>query len=140
MIKMLCRTVSAFFLLSMLLACSTPLQPSGKLGKLSRDDFMSGLRWKRYQVAASLMLPEHRQEFMNTFSRLKDIHIVDVRLVNMQGYDENRRFDTTMEMDYYLLPSVTIKTFSFDQSWELRDNVEQAPAGYFIVTPFPPFP
>ncbi len=107
---------------------------------MSRDDFMNALRWKRYQVAASLMQPEYAQEFLKTFRTLKDIHIVDVRLLDIKRSAEGWRFDTTMEMDYYLLPSVTVKTFSFDQTWEFFSGEGSKEQAYFIVTPFPDFP
>jgi len=43
-------------------------------------------------------------------------------------------------MDYYLLPSVSVKTFRFEQSWEFFGGDDQPQNGYFIVTPFPKFP
>ena len=105
---------------------------------MSRDDFMNAMRWKRYNVAAGLMQPEYAEEFLKTFRALKDIHIVDVRLIDVKRSAEGHRFDTTIEMDYYLLPSVTVKTFSFDQGWEFfgDENTE----AFFIVSPFPEFP
>ena len=127
-------------LLLLLVACSVPTHPPAKLGELSRDDFMGAMRWKQFKVAANLMQPEYRPEFMKTFSAIKDIHIIDVRLIDMQPSDENRRFETTIEMDYYLLPSVTVKTFQFEQTWELFDDENSPQQGFFIVTPFPDFP
>jgi hypothetical protein len=101
---------------------------------------MNAMRWKRFQVAASLMQPEHRGKFMETFKELKDLHIVDVRLVDLKTLAEGRRFETSMEMDYYLLPSVSVKTFNFDQSWVFFDAEDSIVKGFFIVTPFPDFP
>ncbi len=46
----------------------------------------------------------------------------------------------SVEMDYYLLPSVTIKTFSFDQTWLYFDGEDSEPKGFFVTTPFPDFP
>ena len=116
------------------------LKHRAELGELSRDDFMNGMRWKQFKVAASHMLPEHRQDFMRTFAKAKDIHVVDVRLMDQQTAMENRRFETTIEMDYYLVPSVTVKTFGFDQTWEYFEGEDSPRQGFFIVTPFPEFP
>ena len=116
------------------------LQQTAKLGEMSRDDFMDAMRWKQFDVAGNLMLPEHRKQFMKTFMPLKDIHIIDVRLTYLQSSEENRRFEMSVEMDYYLLPSVTIKTFSFDQTWLYFDGEDSAPEGFFVTTPFPDFP
>lgn len=123
-----------------LVACAAPIQPTAKLGELSRDDFMAAMRWKRFQVAASLMEPEFRKDFLTTFAALKEIHITDIRLIDMQPSDQNRRFKTSIEMDYYLPPSVTVKTFQFDQTWVFYGEEGQPLQGYFIATPFPDFP
>ena len=92
-----------------LLACSSHLDKSvNEVAELSRNDFMNALRWKQYKVAADFMLPENRKDFLATFNKLKDIHITDVRLLDLQETAEVRRFETSIEMDYYLLPSVSV--------------------------------
>ncbi len=129
-------------LLALLLAgCfGQPQAPPEKLDEMSRKDFMAALRWKQYPVAATLMKPEYREDFLATFNALKDIHIVDVRMIDLQTVQESRRFETTLEMDYYLLPSVTVKTFRFKQTWVYFDGEDPALQGFLVVTPFPPFP
>ena len=135
--KMLCSLV----LVLILVACSSIMQESTtKLAELSRDDFMNAMRWKQFDVAGSLMLPEHRKNFMKTFVPLKDINIVDVRIIYLQPSEENRRFETTLEIEYFLLPSVTIKTFSFDQTWVYFEGEDPTNQGFLITTPFPDFP
>ena len=71
---------------------------------------------------------------------MKDIDITDVKLADLQIYDEGQRFETTVEMEYYLLPSVTVKTFRFDQTWLFFAGADPAHQGFFIATPFPDFP
>lgn len=134
------KTLCGFTLVSILFACASQVTPSAKLGGKYREDFNSALRWKQFKVAASHMQPEFREEFLATFDELRDIHIVDVRVVDVQSFEENRRLETTLEMDYYLLPSVTVKTFRFNQSWEFRGGEDLSQAGYVIVSPFPEFP
>ena len=145
MIFNLCKRLCCFALILMLISCGIQqkfeLQQAAKLGELSRDDFTNAMRWKQFDVAGSLMLPEHRKHFMKTFMPLtKEIHIIDVRLTYLQSSEENHRFEMTVEMDYYLLPSVTIKTFSFDQTWLYFDGEGSTPEGFFVTTPFPDFP
>lgn len=136
-LKVIC---SSAILLS-LLACSSQLdKPVGEIGELSRDDFMNALRWKQYKVAAEFMLPENRKDFLNTFNKLKDIHITDVRLLDLRETAEGRRFETSMEMDYYLLPSVSLKTFSFEQTWVYFSGEKSPQTGFVIITSFPNFP
>jgi hypothetical protein len=138
--KLLMR-LCVLVLASSLLACGGHMQtPPDKLDEMSRDDFMSAMRWSQYQVAASLMKPEYREDFLNTFNALKDLHIVDVRLIDLKTFQEDRRFETTIEMDYYLLPSITVKSFQFKQTWVFFEGEDQALQGFLIVTPFPEFP
>lgn len=138
------KRLLCFVLVLMLAACAVQQKLEYKqvteLGESSRDDFMKSMRWKRFKIAASLVTPEHRQDFMTTFRPLKDIHITDVRLANLQPAADGRRFETSIEMDYYLLPSVTVKTFRFDQTWVYSDGDGSTPKGFFITTPFPEFP
>jgi hypothetical protein len=132
--------------LILILACLTALfscnrlYPPEKQGQAAVDDFIYALRWKQFNAAAGFMLPEYRQAFLDRFKDLKDLTIVDVRLIETTLSEEGRRAETVIDMDYYLLPSVTIKTFRFDQTW-----VYFAPEGTIkgdarIITPFPPFP
>ncbi|MBE0574754.1 MAG: hypothetical protein IH613_02550 [Desulfuromonadales bacterium] len=135
-----CRLLCSFMLVLLLAACSSHVQPPAELGEMSRNDFMTAMRWKNFKAAASHLQPEHRQAFMKTFTSLKDIDITDVRLADLQIYDEGQRFETTVVMEYYLLPSVTVKTFSFDQTWLFFAGADPAHQGFFIATPFPDFP
>lgn len=134
------RKLCCLALLLILAACSSHVLPLGRIGEMSRDDFMEALRWKRYAIAASHLQPELRQPFVSTFTALKDIHITDVRLVDLKMKEGSPDFETRMEMDYYLLPSVTLKTFHFQQSWVYFAGPDPARQGFQIVSPFPPFP
>lgn len=135
------KTLCSVCLVFLLLACSSHIQPSADLAKRFRDDFTSALRWKQYKVAAGHMQEEkHRKEFLARFDELRDLHIVDVKLLDVQSSDAEQRFDTDIEMEYYLPPSVTLKTFRFQQSWEFNQGENPMKQGYFIVTPFPDFP
>ena len=135
--KVLCSSAILFSLL----ACGSSFDKSvNAVGEMSRDDFMNALRWKQYKVAAEFMLPENRKDFLATFNKLKDIHITDVRLLDLQETAEGRRFETSIEMDYYLLPSVSVKTFSFDQDWVYFAGEDSSQKGFRIITSFPDFP
>ena len=134
------KKLCGFVLVSMLVACSGHIQSPTTLAELSRDEFMDAMRWKRFEVAASLMLPEHRKDFMKTFMPLKDFQVTDVKIISLQPSDENRRFEMTIEMEYYLMPSVTVKTFSFDQTWVYFDGDDPTQQGFLITTSFPDFP
>ena len=141
MILNVIKILGSAAILFSLLACSSHLdKPVTEVAEMSRDDFMNALRWKQYKVAAEFMLPENRKDFLATFRKLKDIHITDVRLLNLQETAEGRRFETSIEMDYYLLPSVSVKTFSFTQDWVYFAGEDSSQKGFRIITSFPDFP
>lgn len=134
------KAICVFTLISILFACGTHISPSPKLAELHHKDFTKALRWKQFKVAASHIDEEYRKAFLETFNEVKDIDIVDVRLNDIQFFEDNNRFETSIEMDYILLPSVTLKTFRFDQTWEFKEGANQSYGGYVITTPFPEFP
>lgn len=141
MILNVMKVLGSAAILFSLLACSSHLdKPVTEVAEMSRDDFMNALRWKQYKVAAEFMLPENRKDFLATFRKLKDIHITDVRLLDLQETAEGRRFETSIEMDYYLLPSVSVKTFSFTQDWVYFAGEDSSQKGFRIITSFPDFP
>ena len=141
MILNVMKVLGSAAILFSLLACSSHLdKPVTEVAEMSRDDFMNALRWKQYKVAAEFMLPENRKDFLATFRKLKDIHITDVRLLDLQETAEGRRFETSIEMDYYLLPSVSLKTFSFTQDWVYFAGEDSSQKGFRIITSFPDFP
>ncbi|MDH3809970.1 MAG: hypothetical protein OES29_15230 [Desulfuromonadales bacterium] len=141
MILNVMKVLGSAAILFSLLACSSHLdKPVTEVAEMSRDDFMNALRWKQYKVAAEFMLPENRKDFLATFRKLKDIHITDVRLLDLQETVEGRRFETSIEMDYYLLPSVSVKTFSFTQDWVYFAGEDSSQKGFRIITSFPDFP
>ncbi len=134
------RKLCCLMLVLMLVACGSHLQPSADLAETSQHNFMKAMRWNKFRSAARYLVPEHRKDFLETFLPLKDIHIVDVKLVDLLPSKENRRFDTTIEMEYYLPPSMTVKTLNLDQTWSYFDGEDPTRQGFLISTPFPDFP
>jgi hypothetical protein len=107
---------------------------------LAVDDFMYALRWQRYQEAAAFFASEHRRAFLDQMENLRDLNVTDVRLQRVEPADEGRRVETRLEMDYYLLPSATLKTLRIDQTWVYATTGDRAGRGFLITTPFPKFP
>ncbi len=124
----------------MVLAGCQMLNPPEKKSSSALDDFVYALRWQQYDAAADFMKPEFRDDFLSTFKDNKDLHVVDVRLAEAKVSAEGRRTETEIELDYYLLPSLTVKTFRFAQTWVYFDQDDAAQGYYQITTPFPVFP
>jgi len=128
----------ALLLCVLLSACAT-FNPPAKQHKAALDDFMYALRWQLYPEAAAYFTSEHREEFLDRMENLKDLNVTEVRLKRVELTDAGRHAETLMEMDYYILPSTTLKTLQFKQSWKYLE-AEAAGSGFLITTPFPKFP
>jgi hypothetical protein len=104
------------------------------------NDFMLSLEWEKFASAAAYLAPEHRKAFRNTFMELEDLDVVSVDLLTIEFSADGRRAETTMEMEYYILPQLTVKKFRFDMVW-VYFAPEDGPAAQFVATtPFPDFP
>ena len=135
--------LAALLLLGGLSGCAMDqmINPPAKQGEKALEEFIRALRLEEYQAAASHLAPEYRQDFLDTFNPLKkDLTIIDVRIDEITLIEEGRQADVALEMEYFLLPSPSVKTFLFNQTWVYYDAKEKEPAYYQIETPFPPFP
>lgn len=107
--------------------------------KAAFDNFTKYLRYQLYPAAASYFTPELREEFLDRMEKVKGLNVTDVRLVRVDVKEDGARVDARLEMDYYLLPSVTVRTLRIDQVWRHREDPLEG-NGFFITTPFPAFP
>lgn len=127
--------------LALALSACTLLAPPEKQRKTALDDFMYALRWQRYSEAATYFTSEHRRAFLDQIEKTgKDLNVTDVRLKQLDLKDEGRRAEVRLEMDYYLLPSATLKTLLIDQTWVYSEVGDAETNGFHITTPFPEFP
>jgi hypothetical protein len=135
------RCLSAtLLLLSLLLGACALLNPPAEQQQKALDDFIYALRWQRYADAAAFFVADHRQAFLEQMTSLKDLNITEVRTVRRDLSEAGRRAETRLEIDYYLLPSITLKTLSIDQTWRWFEGSADSPQGFQIITPFPKFP
>jgi hypothetical protein len=135
------RTLLTLFLLvGLLLNGCSALNPPEKKGKAAIDDFMYALRWQLYPEAAAFFTREPGEVFLDQMEGLKDLNVTEVRLKRIELKDEGRRADTLLEMDYYILPSTTLKTLRINQSWQWFETKDGGQQGFLITTPFPKFP
>jgi len=110
-----------------------------KSRKAALDNFSKYLRYQLYPAAGSYFCPDLRDAFLDQMEQIKGLYITDVRLVRVDIKEDGTKVDTRLEMDYYLLPSVTVKTLRIDQGWQHRDDPLEG-EGFCIATPFPSFP
>lgn len=131
------RFFTCLFLL-LLTACSTVLPP-GQFFEGATVDFTKRLRWMDYYGAARHLAPEHREPFLQLFTPLHDLHITDVTLQSAEPQPDGS-IVTLNVLEYYLMPSTTVRTFHFRQEWAFRSESAGGPGIWLITTPFPDFP
>ena len=133
------RLTATLLLLSLLLGACALLNPPAEQQQKALDNFTYALRWQRYADAAAFFAPEHRQAFLEQMTVLKDLTITDVRQVRCDLAEDGQGAATRLEIDYYLLPSITLKTMTVDQAWLWSEGAAGSPPRFQITTPFPKF-
>lgn len=141
------RTLIRYGLIGLLFcgltACglNTLINPQEDQRQESLDTFVQAMRLGEFKVASTYLVREHREPFLGQFKALeKDLSIVDVRVEEMTVLEPGDRVEVQLEFDYFLLPSVTVRTFRFDHTWALFEPGGNQVSGFLIETPFPSFP
>ncbi|AMV71056.1 hypothetical protein JCM30471_28750 [Desulfuromonas carbonis] len=118
--------------------CSWMAVPRPDVADAERD-FSTRLRWLDFPGAARHLRPEYQEAFREQFAALDGLHITDTRFVS-RDETASGQIDSRLEIDYYRLPSVTVRTWQFTLAWEYVD-LGRWQSGYWrIATPFPDFP
>lgn len=106
----------------------------------AQDDFMQRLRWRDFQGAARHFTAPRRDEFLQRFRRADDLNLTDVRLQFVDYDAAAEQMATEVEVEYFLLPSATVRTFRFTQQWSYFREPEQLTGEWRITSHFPEFP
>ena len=123
----------------LLVACSPMVKPPD-LFPLEDDDFLLRMRWLDFQGAAQHMAEADRPAFLERFANNDDLRVVDFEVDRVDFQDDGRRAEVWYVLEYYRLPSATVKKERFQLEWEFRE-VEKLSAGtWLITTEFPQLP
>ena len=133
------RSLAALAALFLLCSCGAMVRAEADLTRESRD-FTQRLRWGDFQGAARHMADPYRDEFLSLFQGISDLHIVDVRLESVDQPHSELEGEVEMVLEYYQLPSVSVKEFRFRQQWRYEGGSRYHAGLWQIVSPFPPFP
>ncbi len=106
----------------------------------AQQDFAERLRWRDFAGAARHLTAEQQDEFRQRLAALEDLHITDFRLESAEFSPAGDRVVTWNAMEYYLLPSMTVKTLRYRQDWIVSGADRLHSGDWLIVTPFPPIP
>jgi hypothetical protein len=83
------------------------------------------LRWQEMEGAGMIyMAPEGRDAFLQSVETIKKkgVSITDFRILTLECLPEKNSGDAVAEFDYYILPSNRIKTLTYKQVWDYREN------------------
>ena len=135
LVKGLAALMSVFLLLS----CGMMARPGQEFDTASRD-YVQRLRWMDFEGASRYHSDEYREVFRRRFGELKDLHVVDVRLESVDLRDESDRAETSIVLEYYLLPSATVKQYRLRQEWAYQGGDRYHQGVWRITSPFSGFP
>jgi hypothetical protein len=130
------KTRYLLLLLLCLAACAPVLKsnPAESFGDTHKE-FAKRLVWQDYASAASFMGNEFRKDFQDKFPERGDIRVLEIRPegVEFEEPDQSRAVSWS-SIEYYRLPSNTLKNLKLRLEWEQRNT------GWKIVSPFPDLP
>ena len=122
----------SFLMLFSLTACLSSMDTSPGIDKIS-SDFSESMRWSDFATAAGYLASDAREEFLVQFTADDDLRIVDSSFSDIKASKEGE--STAMYiLEYYRLPSGSVKKWRWEQQWELTGSV------WLIQNPPPPLP
>ena len=84
------------------------------------------LRWRELNLAGSAFVDESvREEYTNRAKAAKGVMITDYRVLSQECSPEKKTAKVVVEIDYYIPPSITLKTLEDIQKWEYVGNNEE---------------
>ena len=100
--------------------------------------YLKMVRWNELDKAPLTFVDEPlREEFEKRIKGRKDVQIADYRVKYMDCRPEKGEGEVTVEWDYYIPPSVKLKTVEDAQKWRYIEKEEQK--GWLLKTLLPEF-
>lgn len=132
--------LSMLLSLALLAGCASPVEMGQGFEKISAH-FAEAVRWKDFQGASRFLDADAQTAFLEEFSpHGKDLQMVDTRFERIEMDAEAGTGETVLIVEYYLLPSVTVKEWRWTQQWRRLDGDFPSNGLWQIQTPPPTFP
>lgn len=120
----------------LLTACLGPADVGIGLPTTS-SGFCESMRWSDFQSAAVYLVPEVRENFLEQFREDEDLKIVSSRVIKVDVGEDEGFAGVLYQMEYYRLPSNSIKKWRWEQRWVLvRENMTKP--GVWLIENAPP--
>lgn len=136
MIRILCLVLLFPILLC---SCVPPVDLGPDFDELS-SYFIQSVRWQDFQGASKFLSEDERDAFLKQFPRNKDLHMVDVIFERIDLDEELGEAETVMFVEYYMLPSATVKEWRWTQQWRRLEGEFPKGGLWQIESPPPAFP
>ncbi len=133
------RFVAVWFTTLSLLACATVMRPV-EFFPASNEDFSRRLRWLDYQGAAQHMDETVRDDFLDRFAGNEDLRVINFDIDRIEFRDDGRQVIVWHMLEYYMLPSATVKKERIRIEWEFHEEHKLLPGSWLISTEFPQLP
>jgi hypothetical protein len=126
-----------FLLLGFFLSACLGATDMGTPLPQTSDGFSESMRWSDYQTAGIYLTPEARELFLEQFVEDEDLHVVGSRVVKVDLNEAEGRAEVVYQMDYYRLPSGSIKKWRWTQHWVyVREKMTKS--GVWLIENGPP--
>ena len=116
------RTRSIVLALALGAACGSPQKEADTLGEAIRS-YNDGIRWQRYAIAASRILPKQRGDFVDQMDeRAEDLRITDYEIVRVDTRSD-REAHVQIKVSWYRDSEGLLKDTVAVQTWERHGKV-----------------
>lgn len=137
--KSVIRFVAVLWLALGLLGCASMVQPGDFFSEVN-EDFIRQVRWLDYQGAAEHMVDGVRKNFLERFAHNEDLRVVDFSTERIDFREDGRQVEVWYSLEWYLLPSATVKKDRFRLEWEFPEENKMFSGSWLITTEFPQLP
>ncbi len=96
------------------------------------------IRWSEFDKSTLFYVDDPlRDEFQKRVDDVSEVKVVDYRVKNLVCRPKEGTAEVTVEWDYYIPPSITIRTIKDDQKWRYLE--EEKRKGWLLTTLLPEF-
>jgi len=97
------------------------------------------VRWNEFNEASIFVIESLSEDYMARVKAAKDVRVAEYRILKKK-YDEIKgEAEAQVEIDYYTLFSLKVKTLIDTQKWVFVEEKENDKTGWRLVSPFPEF-
>lgn len=124
--------------LTLCVAACGVLDPSrGDLSD-SAGEFSRMVRWGETEAAAAFFVPSLQEDFFQKITAHKGLKVTSMTL-ELAPDTQAGKMRTRGDLEYYILPSLTIRTLPVELDWALQGEPGVLPRQWRIVSHFPAF-